>query len=60
MRINIPYGTDSLDIKVPDMLLQEVFSPNRLVTIENPEQEIENAIMFPIASKPLRDLLYNG
>jgi nickel-dependent lactate racemase len=54
--VTLPYGEDTVEVRVPSGNLIGVYSPNESRPVAGVRNEIVRAIRSPIGSKPLRDL----
>ena len=50
LRVGIPYGRETIDIRVDEQNIGEIVFPNE-VKIGNEEQTLQQALANPIASK---------
>jgi nickel-dependent lactate racemase len=57
MKINLDYGKTGLDIRLPDSLNVDVVEPKYREGLPNQAAAIGEALLKPIDSKPLRDLV---
>lgn len=57
MKIKLDYGRKGLDIKLPDSLNVDVVQPKYREGLPDQTAAIEDALLGPIDSKPLRDLV---
>jgi nickel-dependent lactate racemase len=57
MKIKLAYGREGLDIRLPDDLNVRVVEPVYVEGLADQAQAIRNALVRPIASKPLRELV---
>ncbi len=55
--VTLPYGDDTVEVRIPAGNLIGVYSPNELSPVAGVGSEIVRAIDHPIGSKPLRDLV---
>jgi nickel-dependent lactate racemase len=55
--IKLDYGREGLDIELPDYLNVDVVGPKYMEALPNQAAAIEDALLNPIDSKPLRDLV---
>jgi len=53
--INLKYGKDFLQIKVPSWC--DILKMGKYLSLENPEQQIENALSNPIGSPSIEDIV---
>ncbi len=57
MKIKLDYGKTGLDIRLPDSLNVDVVEPRYREGLSDQAAAIENALLKPIGSRPLRDLV---
>ena len=57
MKIKLDYGKTGLDIRLPDSLNVDVVEPSYRKGLPDQSAAIEDALLKPIDSKPLRDLV---
>ncbi len=57
MKIKLDYGKTGLDIRLPDSLNIDVVKPRYREGLSDQAAAIENALLEPIGSRPLRDLI---
>ena len=57
MKIKLDYGREGLDIELPDYLNVDIVEPKYVEGLPNQAEAIEDALLNPIDSKPLRDLV---
>ena len=55
MKVHLPYGKNGLDVDLPDHA--DVFLPPSVDPLADPEAAIHRALVEPIGSPPLRDLI---
>jgi len=55
--VTLPYGNDTVEVRIPSGNLIGVYSPNETEPVASVRSEIVRAIDNPIGSKPLRDLV---
>jgi nickel-dependent lactate racemase len=55
--IRIPYGCDTVELKVPERNLVGVYSPRDVIPIANVWDEVIRALNHPIGTKPLGELV---
>jgi len=60
MKIKLAYGKKGLDITLPDHLNVDVVEPRYRESLADQAAAIEDALLRPIDSKPLRDLAKRG
>jgi len=56
----LPYGNTEVCVRVPTENLQDVIEPYEKAAAENPQTEIENALMNPIGTKRLAEIVRSG
>ena len=56
IRIELPYGHDSIEIEVPSDKLVGTFLPRALVPVADPAEAVRDALADPVSSSRLRDL----
>ena len=57
MKIRLAYGEEGLDISLPDYLNIDVLEPEYREALPDQAAAIEDALLSPIDSRPLRDLV---
>ncbi len=57
MKIKLAYGKEGLDITLPDYLNVDIVEPKYTEGLPDQAAAIEDSLLRPIDSKPLRDLL---
>jgi nickel-dependent lactate racemase len=57
VKIRLPYGEKSLEINLPDYLNIDVLEPRHREALPDQAAAIENALLRPINSKPLRGIV---
>jgi nickel-dependent lactate racemase len=55
--VTLPYGSETVEVRIPSENLIGVYSPNELEPVADVRAEIVRAIGNPIGSRPLRDLV---
>ena len=55
--VTLPYGDETVDVRIPSGNLIGVYSPNEVSRVADARNEIVRAINNPIGSEPLRDLV---
>jgi nickel-dependent lactate racemase len=60
MKIHLAYGKQGLDVEVPDRNLAKVLTLGTTPPIANPAGSIEQSLLTPIDSPPLRELARRG
>ncbi len=53
----LPYGTESVEIRIPEANLIGVYTPRDVAPVEDVETEIRRALASPIGALPLREQL---
>ena len=53
----LPYGTESIEVRIPEANLVGVYSPRDAAPVEDVEAEIRRALLSPIGALPLREQL---
>ena len=53
----LPYGTESIEVRIPKANLVGVYSPRDAAPVEDVEAEIRRALLSPIGALPLREQL---
>ena len=57
MKVTLSYGSNGLPLEIPESPgFQGVLRPREAPTVKNPEAAILQALLDPIAAKPLGDL----
>jgi len=56
IKIDLPYGRDTISVKVPSEKLVGIFQPRALDPVSDPAQALRKALTQPIATPRLRDL----
>ena len=57
MKIRLAYGEEGLDINLPDYLNIDVMEPRHTEGLPDQAAAIKDALLSPIDSRPLRDLI---
>lgn len=57
IRIELPYGHDSIEIEVPSDKLVGTFLPRALAPVPDPVEALRDALADPVSSSRLRDLV---
>ena len=57
MKIKLPYGEEGLDINLPDYLNIDVLEPRHTEGLPDQAAAIEDALLNPIDSRPLREMV---
>ncbi len=55
MKVHLAYGCDGLDVELPDSA--DVLSPERTPAMARPDAAVREALLRPLGSRPLSDLL---
>ena len=55
--VTLPYGNDTVEVRIPSENLIGVYSPNELEPVADVRNEVVRALGNPIGSKPLRDVV---
>jgi lactate racemase len=55
--VTLPYGKETVEVRIPSENLIGVYSPNELEPVANVRSAIVRAIANPIGSRPLRELV---
>jgi lactate racemase len=55
--VTLPYGNETVEVRIPGENLIGVYSPNELEPVADVRNEIVRAIGNPIGSRPLRDVV---
>jgi len=56
IKIDLPYGRDTISVKVPSEKLIGIFLPRALDPVSDPAQALREALTHPISTPQLRDL----
>ncbi|NPV04479.1 MAG: nickel-dependent lactate racemase [Syntrophaceae bacterium] len=56
VKVELPYGTGKIDIRIPEENLIGVYSPKDIRPVPDVKQEVIRALANPIGSRPLREL----
>ncbi len=56
VKIDLPYGHDTIAVRVPSEKLVGVFLPRALAPVPDPAQALREALAHPVSSPRLRDL----
>jgi nickel-dependent lactate racemase len=59
MRLQVAYGRDGLELELPDSRV-EVIEPLDLPGLDDEQRSLRNALLVPIDSAPLRELVANS
>lgn len=57
MKVSFNYGHDLLSLSIPDNNFLGILNPKEIKGIENPANEVKNALANPIGSKHLKELV---
>ena len=60
MKIHLAYGTQGLDVEVPEKNLAKVLTLGTTLPLTNPAASIEQSLLTPIGSAPLSELARKG
>ncbi len=58
--IQLPYGADTLTVRVPEANLAGVFHPQSIAACVDPAEEIARVLSQPLDTPPLRDIVQPG
>ena len=58
--IHLPYGTQELTFRVPDANLENVYKPQAVEACSDPVAEISRALVRPLDTPPLPDIVQAG
>jgi nickel-dependent lactate racemase len=58
--IPLPYGSESISLRVPRRNLLDVLEPGDAAGLEDPAEAMRRALRFPVGRPPLRDLVKPG
>ena len=56
MKVSLNYGNDQLSLDVPDNNYMGSLNPREIEGVENPDEEVKEALANPIGSKKLKEL----
>jgi hypothetical protein len=60
MRIRLDYGSEGLEVELPDRHLATIIEPSFVPPIDNPHAALIAALRAPIESPPLREIVRPG
>jgi len=56
VKVELPYGTGKIDVRIPEENLVGVYSPKDIRPVPDVKREVIRALANPIGSRPLREL----
>jgi len=56
VKVELPYGTGKIDVRIPEENLIGVYSPKDIRPVPDVKREVIRALANPIGSRPLREL----
>ncbi|MCL5279264.1 MAG: nickel-dependent lactate racemase [Planctomycetes bacterium] len=57
MNVRLAYGKSGLDVTLPDGLAVDVVRPNHVEALADQAEAVRDALLHPISSRPLRELV---